>query len=115
MRTRTKIYNKITGESRRRKFKNLLIGLLLLSITLTVSLWMIIEIMNEANILPGFPWEGIRNGEVLPLLALFVLSFSISTFYIVYYRGITEISDRTPPYLLAIAIIVVLARVLFRF
>lgn len=115
MRARTKIYDRVTGQSRKRKLRNLLIGLFLLSITLTVSLWMVIEIMNEANILSGFPWDGIRNGEALPLLALFIFSFSLSALYIVYYRGITEISERAPPYLLAIAIIVVLARMLFRF
>lgn len=115
MRARTKIYNKLTGESRKRKLRNLFLGLLLLSITLTISLWMIIEIMNGANILFGSPWDEIGSGEMAHLLALFVLCFSSSTLYIFYYRGIREISKTTPRYLLAITVMVVLARVLFRF
>jgi uncharacterized BrkB/YihY/UPF0761 family membrane protein len=115
MRARTKIYDSVTGEGRRRKLRSLLVGLLLLSFILAVSLWMIIEIMNQANILIGFPWEGIRSGEILHLLILFVLSFSSSTLYIVYYRGIREISKSAPRYLLAIAVLVLTARLLFRF
>lgn len=110
-----KIYDKVTGEGRKRKLRNLLLGLLLLSLILTISLWMIIEIMNEVNILPGSPWQEIRSGEILHLLVLFVLSFSSSALYIVYYKRVREISKAAPRYLLAIAILVLLARVLFRF
>jgi hypothetical protein len=115
MRVRTKIYNKVAGESRNRKLRNVLIGLLLLSFTLTISLWMIIEMMNEINLLQGSPWEEISSGEMLHLMLLFVISFSSSTLYIFYYKGVREISKTAPRYLLAIAVIVLLARLLFRF
>jgi hypothetical protein len=115
MRVRTKIYNKVIGGSRRRKLRSFFLCLLLLSLILTISLWIIVEIMNENHILPGPPWEGIRRGEIPHLLALFVLSFSSSVLYIMYYIGITETSKTAPLYLLAILVIVVLARLLFRF
>jgi len=113
--TRTKIFHKVTGEGRRRKLKNLLVSLVILALILAVSLWMIVEIFNAAGVLAGFPWDGIRNGEVLQLFVLFIMSFSISTLYIAYYRRISEVQKTTPLYLLVILIIVVLARVLFRF
>lgn len=115
MRARTKIFNKVTGESRRRKLRNMLISLLLLSVILTVSIWIIVDIMSENHILSGYPWGEIRRGEFLHLLVLFILSFSSSMLYVVYYEGITEVSKTAPLYLLAIAAIVILARVLFRF
>ncbi len=115
MRIRTKIYDRVTGENRKRKLRTVLLGLVLLSIIITISLWMIVEIVNEINLFQGSPWEEIRNGEIPHLLVLFILSFSSSTLYIFYYRGVKEISERAPGYLLAILVIVVLARVLFRF
>jgi hypothetical protein len=57
----------------------------------------------------------IKNGEALHLLILFLLCFASSTLYIVYYRKISEVQKTTPLYLLVILIIVMLARVLFRF
>jgi len=115
MRVRTKIFNRVTGGSRRRKFRNLLVCLLLLSMMLTISLWIVVEIMDRYGILAGPPWDSIGGGELLHLVVLFVLSFSSSTLYIVYYRGITETSKTTSWYLLAILAVVILARVLFRF
>ena len=115
MRVRTKIFNRVTGESRRRKFRNLLVCLFLLSIILTVSLWIVIEIMDRDGILVGLPWDSIGGGELLHLVVLFVLSFSCSTLYIAYYKGITETSKTAYLYLLAILAVIILARVLFRF
>ncbi|NYZ78881.1 hypothetical protein H0N99_01920 [Candidatus Micrarchaeota archaeon] len=115
MRARTKIYNKVAGESRNRKLRNVLLGLILLSFILTISLWMIIEMMNEISMLQGSPWKEIRSGEMPHLLVLFIISFSSSTLYIFYYKGVREISKTAPRYLLAIAILVLLARVLFSF
>lgn len=115
MRIRTKIYNKVAGESRNRKLRNVLLGLLLLSLILTISLWMIIGMMDEINLLQGSPWEEISSGEILHLLALFLVSFSSSTLYIFYYKGVREISKTAPRYLLAIAVIVLLAKVIFGF
>jgi len=112
---RTKIFHKVTGEGRRRRFKNLLLSLAILALILTISLWMIIELSNAVGILTDFPWNGIRNGEVLHLLVLFIMSFSSSTLYIVYYRKINEVPKTTPLYLLAILAIIIIARVLFRF
>ncbi len=66
MRARTKIYDRVTGESRKRKLRTLLLGLVLLSIILTISLWMIVEITNEINPFPGSPWEEIRSGGYRP-------------------------------------------------
>ncbi|NYZ76076.1 hypothetical protein H0N98_02385 [Candidatus Micrarchaeota archaeon] len=111
---RTKIYNRVTGENRKRKLRNLLLGLVLLSIILTISLWMIVEILNEVNVFPGSPWGEIRSGELLHLLVLFVIALSSSTLYIFYYKGVREISNVAPRYMLAITILVVLARLLFR-
>jgi O-antigen/teichoic acid export membrane protein len=115
MRVRMKIFNRVTGESRRRKFRNLLVCLFLLSIILTVSLWIVIEIMDRDGILVGPPWGSIGGGELLHLVVLFVLSFSCSTLYIAYYKGITETSKTAYLYLLAILAVVILARLLFRF
>jgi len=115
MRTRTKIFDRVTGEGRRRKVKNLLLSLVLLALILTISLWIVIEISHSTGILTGFPWTQIRNGEALHLLLLFVLCFALSTLYIAYYRGIREVQKNTPLYLLVILIIVILARIFFKF
>lgn len=115
MRPKTKIYNKFAGESRKRKLGNVLLGLVLLSVILTISLWMIIELMNVANILSGSPWDEIKKGDLAHLLALFIISFSSSALYISYYKGIREISKAAPRYLLVIAVLIVIARLLFRF
>jgi uncharacterized BrkB/YihY/UPF0761 family membrane protein len=110
-----KIYNRVTGDSRRRKLRNLLLGLALLSIIITISLWMVVGMLNEIGMFPGSPWDEIRSGELPHLLALFVICFSLSALYIFYYKGVREISASAPRYLLAIAILVILARLLFSF
>ena len=115
MRARTKIYNEVAGESRSKKLRNVLLGLLLLSLILTISLWMIIGMMNETSLLQGSPWDETRGGEMPNLLLLFVISFSSSTLYIFYYRGVREISKEAPRYMLVIAVIVLLAKVIFGF
>jgi uncharacterized BrkB/YihY/UPF0761 family membrane protein len=115
MRARTKIYNRVAGESKNRKLRNVFLGLLLLSFIFTISLWMIIGMMDEINLLQGSPWDETRSGEMLHLLTLFLISFSSSTLYIFYYRGVREISKTAPRYLLAIAVIVLLAKVIFGF
>jgi hypothetical protein len=114
MRIRTKIYDRVTGGNRKRKLRNVFLGLVLLSIIITISAWMIVEVLNEINMLTGFPWDGIRGGELMHLLVLFVVCFSLSALYILYYKGIREISPAAPRYLLAITILVILARLLFR-
>jgi len=115
MRARTKIFDRVTGGSRRRKAKNLLLSLILLALILTISLWIVIEISNSIGILMGFPWMQIKSGEAFHLLLLFILCFASSTLYIAYYRGIREVQKNTPLYLLVILIIVVLARIVFSF
>lgn len=110
-----KIYRRVVGESRRRKRRRLAVSLLILSIILTISVWIIAEALNANHLVAGFPWEQMGRGELVSLVALFILSFSTSSIYVVYYKGVREVAEATPRYLLAILAVVILARLLFRF
>lgn len=115
MRMRMKVFHRVVGESRRRKMRRLFGCLLILAAILTISVWITVGIMISNGLVAGFPWEGIRSGEVIHLIALFILSFSLSTLYVVYYKGIREVSKPAHLYLLAILAVVILAKVLFKF
>ncbi|MEM3556170.1 MAG: hypothetical protein QXF56_05610 [Candidatus Micrarchaeia archaeon] len=110
-----KVFHRVVGESRRKKFRGLLVCLLIFAVILTISAWIVVEIMNANGMLVGFPWEGVVKGEPIHLIVLFVLSFSSSTLYVVYYKGVREVSKTAHLYLLAILAVVILARVIFRF